>query len=65
MPELPIHVQVKWIFNELTPYGVTGDPTKATEKKGMLIRDALVDLLVSFIEEMDEKDWKLETHKSI
>jgi len=57
VPELPQHVELKWTFDELTPYGVTGDPTKATAEKGELMRDALVELLVSFVEEMDEKDW--------
>lgn len=57
VPELPMHVQVKWVFDELTPYGVTGDPTKATAEKGMLMRDALVELMVSFLEEMDRKNW--------
>jgi creatinine amidohydrolase len=57
VPDLPQHVELKWTFDELTPYGVTGDPTKATVEKGELMRDALVELLVSFVEEMDEKDW--------
>jgi len=57
VPDLPAHVQVKWRFDEITPYAVTGDPTKATPEKGRLMRDALVDLLVDFIEEMDGKDW--------
>lgn len=57
VPELPQHVELKWTFDELTPYGVTGDPTKATAEKGELMRDALVELLVSFVEEMDEKGW--------
>ncbi len=63
VPELPAHVQVKWVFDELTPYGVTGDPTKATEKKGGMMRDALVELLASFIEEMEKRNWKWENTK--
>ena len=59
VPDLPVHVQVKWRFDELTPYAVTGDPTKATAEKGRLMRDALVDLLVGFVEEMDGKDWDI------
>ena len=59
VPELPMHVQVKWRFDELTPYAVTGDPTKATEEKGRRMRDALVDLLVSFLRDMDRREWKL------
>lgn len=59
VPDLPAHVQVKWRFDELTPYAVTGDPTKATPGKGRLMRDALVDIMVDFIEEMDGKDWEI------
>lgn len=59
VPELPLHVQVKWRFQELTPYGVTGDPTKATVEKGLRMRDALVDLLVSFIRDMDQAGWEI------
>lgn len=59
VPELPLHVEVKWRFEELTPYGVTGDPTKATAEKGRMMRDALVDLLVSFLREMDRCGWEI------
>jgi creatinine amidohydrolase len=58
VPDLPAHVEVKWTFDELTPYGATGDPSKATREKGELMNDALVDLLVEFIEEMDERGWE-------
>ncbi|MGD2200548.1 MAG: creatininase family protein [Candidatus Bathyarchaeota archaeon] len=60
VPDLPAHVQIKWTFDELTPYAVTGDPTKATAEKGEKMWDALLDLLVSFIEGMDEEGWDLE-----
>lgn len=60
IPDLPEHVQLKWTFDELTPYAVTGDPTKATEGKGAIMRDALVDCLVDFIEEMDGRGWEIE-----
>jgi len=58
VPDLPAHVEVKWTFDELTPYGATGDPSKATREKGVLMNDALVDLLVEFIEGMDERGWE-------
>jgi len=58
VPELPLHVQVKWRFDELTSYGVTGDPTKATVEKGRMMRDALVELLISFLQEMDRRGWE-------
>jgi creatinine amidohydrolase len=59
VPDLPPHVEVKWTFDELTPYGATGDPTKATHRKGELMHDALVSLLVDFITTMDENDWEI------
>ncbi len=58
VPDLPPHVEVKWTFDELTPYGATGDPSKATRRKGELMHEALVSLLVDFIAEMDEKNWE-------
>jgi creatinine amidohydrolase len=57
VPDLPVHIQIKWTFDELTSYGVTGAPSKATKEKGEKLREALVNLLVSFIKEMDAKDW--------
>jgi creatinine amidohydrolase len=59
VPDLPKHVVWKWTFDEITPYGVTGDPTKATPEKGAAMNDALVKLLVDLVEELDEKDWKI------
>ena len=58
VPELPSHVEVKWTFDELTPYGATGDPSKATQEKGRLMNDALVRILVEFIKRMDERNWE-------
>ena len=61
VPDLPKDIEWKWLFNEITPYGATGDPTKATLEKGRLMNDALVRLLVNTIKELDKKDWKLST----
>lgn len=58
VPLLPSHVEWKWTFDELTPHGVTGDPTKATKEKGILMNQALVTLLVEFIKNLDKKQWK-------
>ena len=63
IPALPEHVQVKWLFKEITPFGVTGDPTKATSEKGILIWNTLVDYLVNFIEEMDRDNWDVDKQK--
>jgi creatinine amidohydrolase len=59
VPDLPAHVDWKWTFDEITPHGVTGDPTKATQEKGAAMNDALVNLLVDLVKELDEKDWKI------
>jgi creatinine amidohydrolase len=59
IPDLPEHVQLKWTFDELTSYAATGDPTKATERKGVMMRDALVECIISFIEEMDGRGWEI------
>lgn len=59
VPDLPAHVQVKWLFEEITPYGATGDPRKASGEKGVRMRDALVDLLISFIKRMDDCGWSI------
>ena len=58
VPDLPSHVEIKWTFDELTPYGATGDPSKATPEKGKLMAEALVNLLVEFIKKMDDRDWE-------
>jgi creatinine amidohydrolase len=59
IPNLPDHVQVKWLFHEITPCGVTGDPTKATAEKGALMWEALVDCLVNFVKKMDKTEWEI------
>jgi creatinine amidohydrolase len=59
VPDLPTHIEWKWLFNEITAFGVTGDSTKATPEKGEKMNDALVNLLLDFIKKMDTKDWEL------
>ncbi|WP_369019219.1 creatininase family protein [Thermatribacter velox] len=65
VPELPEGPDIKWKFNELTPYGATGDPTKATAEKGQKMFEVLVDYVVSFIREMDREGWKYGLKKKI
>ena len=61
VPEsLPAEIQIKWLFYELTPYGVTGDPTAATAEKGYKMIEVLIDHIVKFIRDMDAKGWKYE-----
>ncbi len=63
IPNLPEHVQVKWLFKEIAPDGVTGDPTKATSEKGILMWQALVDELVDFVQKMDKSGWEIDLPK--
>jgi len=58
VPDLPSGVEVKWTFDELTPYGATGDPSKATPEKGRLMHDALVKLVVDTLKRLDGEDWE-------
>ena len=57
VPHLPKHVDVKWLFNELTNTGATGDPTKATPAKGRKMREVLVDAVVRILADLDSKGW--------
>lgn len=59
VPDLPPHLDIKWCFNELTNTGASGDPSVGTAAKGKLMAEAVVDVLVNFIEEMDKRDWKI------
>ena len=57
VPNLPPHVDVKWRFSELTNTGTSGDPTKGTRKKGLHIKQILVDTVVKILADLDACDW--------
>jgi creatinine amidohydrolase len=59
VPELPSYLEWKWTFNEITPYGVTGDPTKATVEKGKRMENALVKHTVEIIKKMEQNNWSI------
>jgi creatinine amidohydrolase len=50
-----------WNFEELTDYGASGAPEKATAEKGQKMKKVLVDYLVDFIKRMDSQDWRYVT----
>ena len=59
IPKLPSDkVRIYWKFNELTNTGATGAPRKATIHKGIRALEALENVLLSFIDNMDRTDWK-------
>lgn len=47
-----------WNFSELTDFGASGAPEKATAEKGQKMKDVLVDYIVEFVNRMDNQDWK-------
>jgi creatinine amidohydrolase len=57
VPHLPPHVDVKWLFNELTNTGASGDPTKGTRAKGLKMREVLVNTMVGILTELDQNGW--------
>ncbi len=57
VPEVDGNVKEFWDFSELTAYGATGDPTKATLEKGEAMRDALVNYLVDYMNRRREAGW--------
>lgn len=57
VPRLPPHVDVKWLFSELTDCGATGDPSKGTREKGQAMKEILVDTIVQLLKDLDNCDW--------
>ncbi len=58
IPDMDPNVKLIWNFEELTDYGASGAPEKATAEKGQKMKTVLVDYLVDFINRMDAQDWK-------
>ncbi|HUT65711.1 MAG TPA: creatininase family protein [Spirochaetota bacterium] len=61
LPDMDTKVRLVWNFSELTDYGATGAPQKASKEKGQKMKNALVDYLVDFVRKMDEQGWRFET----
>lgn len=59
IPNLPNdEIRIYWKFNELTNTGITGAPKKASIEKGQEIIRILTNVIVSFISNMENNDWK-------
>lgn len=58
IPEMDDNVKLIWNFEELTKFGASGDPTKATAEKGDAMRSVLVEYLEGFIKRMDAQNWR-------
>ncbi len=58
IPEMDPFVKLVWNFQELTEYGATGAPERATAAKGQKMKDVLVDYVADFVRRMDAQGWK-------
>lgn len=59
IPNLPNEeIRLYWKFDELTNTGSTGAPKKASVEKGQEIIEILKDVIISFIIDMENKEWK-------
>jgi creatinine amidohydrolase len=61
LPEMDPNVKLVWNFQELTEYGATGAPEKATREKGEKMKKVLVDYMVDFVNRMDAQGWRYAT----
>ncbi|MCQ8894491.1 MAG: creatininase family protein [Methanolinea sp.] len=59
VPSLPPHLDVKWLFSEITNTGASGDPTKASREKGLFMKEVLVNAIVKALQELDACGWDL------
>lgn len=57
VPRLPPYVSVKWTFSEITDCGASGDPTRATREKGIVMKETLVRTMADVLILLDEKGW--------
>lgn len=58
VPDMDPIVDLVWNFQELTDYGASGAPEKATIEKGKTMREALTKYLIDFVKRMDEQGWR-------
>jgi len=53
VPDLPPHPDVRWLFPEITTTGASGDPAKASREKGLFMKEALVNAIVTALQKPD------------
>lgn len=57
IPEIEPNITKYWRFEEISSGGSTGDPCAATQEKGRLMRDALVDCVIRFVAKVEQEGW--------
>ena len=60
IPDMDDNVKLVWNFSELTDFGASGAPEKATAEKGQKMKAVLVKYIVDFINRMDNQSWRYE-----
>jgi creatinine amidohydrolase len=58
IPRIPSDVRIYWNFDELTRTGITGSPRHASIYKGTELLKVVENAIVSFIQEMEQNNWK-------
>ena len=58
IPDMDPNVKLIWNFEELTDFGASGAPEKATVEKGRKMKTVLVDYIVDFVNRMDKQGWR-------
>lgn len=57
VPDLPANLDVKWRFSEITNTGASGDPTKASREKGLVMKETLVAAITEALQKLDACGW--------
>jgi creatinine amidohydrolase len=60
IPDMDPFIKLIWNFQELTKFGATGAPEKATPEKGLRMKQVLIEYLVNFVNKMEIQGWKFE-----
>jgi len=58
IPDMDANVKLIWNFQELTDYGASGAPEKATVEKGEKMKKVLVDYVAGWVRRMDKQGWR-------
>ncbi|MFA5569988.1 MAG: creatininase family protein [Sphaerochaetaceae bacterium] len=61
LPDYDPVVDLVWNFQDITDYGASGVPSLATEEKGKIMKKALTDYLIDFVQRMDKQGWRYES----
>ena len=58
IPRIPSDIRIYWNFDELTNTSITGSPRHASIHKGTELLKVVENAIVSFIQEMEQNNWK-------